>query len=158
VPKRTLVIEHLARAAHEAYCEESRARGETPETNSSMRSWDDLGEDLRQANRLSVADIPNKLRELGWELAPSHGVSPSAIVMSDEDVERLAEREHERWMAERRKSGWTYAPRRDNARKHHNLLVPWDDLQERDRDRDRDTVRNLPKLVERAGFRVRRIR
>ncbi len=107
--------------------------------------------------RAVVGDIPNKLRHLGYELAPSYGQRPSEIAISDADIEQLAIREHDRWMAERRRSGWTYAATRDNARKHHPLLVPWENLSDEEKEKDRDPIRNLPKLVERAGFRVRRI-
>ena len=44
---------------------------------------------------------------------------------------------------------------RDNARKHHLLLVPWERLDELEREKDRVTVRNVPWLIEKAGFRVR---
>jgi class 3 adenylate cyclase len=156
VPKRVLGLEELAKAAHQDYCDESTARGDTIATNSSLRPWEELTEDLREANRAQVADIPKKLGLLGLELAPSYGMHPSEIAMSDAQVEALAIREHERWMAERQSMGWTYAPKRDNARKHHPLLVPWESLSELEKEKDRDTIRNLPRLVERAGFRVRR--
>jgi class 3 adenylate cyclase len=157
VPKRVFALECLARAAHDAYCEESRARGDTPVTNSSLRPWEELSEDLREASRAQVADIPNKLRLVGLELAPSDGMRPSEIAISDVQVEEMAIREHERWIAERYQHGWRYAPIRDNSRKHHPLLVPWDWLSELQKEKDRDTIRNLPRLVEKAGFRVRRI-
>jgi hypothetical protein len=136
---------------------EARARGETPATNSAMRPWEELPENLREANRAQVADIPNKLRLLGYELAPSHGLCASEIAMTDAQVEALSIREHQRWMSDRLRHGWTYAATRDNARKHHPLLVPWEELSEPEKEKDRDTVRNVPRLIERAGFRVRKV-
>lgn len=157
VPRRVFALECLAKAAREAYCVDARAYGETPATNSSLRSWEELSEDLRDASRAQVADIPNKLRLLGLELDPSHGMHPSEIVITEIQLEELAIREHERWMAERRQHGWTYASSRDNARKLHPLLAPWDRLTESDKDKDRNTVRNLSDLVDKAGFRVKSI-
>jgi class 3 adenylate cyclase len=157
VLKRQFDLEELAREAHEGYCAESRAHGDTPETNSSLRPWEELPEDLKEANRAQVADIPNKLRLLGYELAPNRGIHPSEITMTAADVEDLAIREHERWMSDRQRHGWTYAPKRDNSRKRHNLLILWDQLSEREKEKDRDTIRNLPRLVERAGVKVRRV-
>jgi hypothetical protein len=72
-------------------------------------------------------------------------------------VEELARYEHQRWMAERQRQGWSYAPVRDNDKKQHPLLAEWEQLSELERNKDRDTVRNLPHLIERAGFRARRI-
>jgi class 3 adenylate cyclase/tetratricopeptide (TPR) repeat protein len=156
LPKRIFAIEELAKAAHEGYRAESKARGDTPAANSSLRSWEELSEDLRDANRAQVADIPNKLGMIGYELAPSHGLRPSEIELTDSQIEELAIREHDRWMNDRMRHGWVYSPRRDNARKHHPLLIPWDQLSETEKEKDRDTIRNLPRLIERAGFRVRK--
>jgi hypothetical protein len=157
VPKRVFALDELARAAHEAYCEEAKKRGETPDTNPSMRRWEDLTEDLREANLAQVADIPCKLRLLGYELAPNHGIQPSTIVISNDQLEMLARREHDRWMDGKRRQGWTYGPTRDNTRKHHPSMVPWEQLSEPEKDKDRDVVRNLTRHVERAGFRVREL-
>jgi class 3 adenylate cyclase len=154
-PKRVLALEPLARAVHEAYCAE--LQGKVQPGHPALVSWEELSEDLRDANRAQVADIPNKLRLLGYELAPAHGLPASAIAITDAEVEAMAVREHDRWMEERRRQGWSYASERDNARKFHPLLVEWSRLDEKERKKDRDTIRNLPLLVERAGFRVRRL-
>ncbi len=60
-------------------------------------------------------------------------------------------------MNDRLRHGWTFALERDNLRKHHPLLVPWDELSEVEKDKDRDTIRNLPRLIQKAGFRVRKL-
>ncbi len=150
IPHRVLVMEDLARAAHALYCEQERRRGKTAPT------WEELDEDRRDANRAQVADIPNKLYILGYELAPSHGLPASDIVIAPEQLEKMAVHEHNRWMDERTRQGWTYGPVRDNARKHHPCLVPWEKLPEEEMQKDRDTVVNIPKLIGDAGFRVRR--
>ncbi len=157
LPKKPFGLEDLARAAHEAYCLEAKARGETLATNSTIQPWETLPEDLRDANRAQVADIPNKLQFLGYELAPGHGLHPSAIVISDAQLEHLSFREHGRWMKDRLRRGWTYGPQKDAARKEHPMLIPWEKLSEEEKEKDRDTVRHVPKLVEKAGFRIRKI-
>ncbi len=60
-------------------------------------------------------------------------------------------------MAESQRQGWTYGPERDNARKHHPMLIPWEALSEEEKQKDRDTVHNLPLLIEKAGFQVRKL-
>jgi hypothetical protein len=142
--------------AHQSYCDEARARGETAATNPAIRPWAELPDDLRDANRAQVADIPNKLRLLGYELAPSWGLRASEIKMTDAQIEELSIREHDRWMNDRIRHGWTFAPVRDNGRKHHPLLVPWEDLSEPEKEKDRDAVRNMRRLIDKAGFRVRK--
>ena len=150
-------IEDLAQAAHECYREEAMARGENENTNSALKPWAELAEDLRDANRAQVEDIPAKLKHLGYELAASSGIPPRDLSITAVQAEKLALREHDRWMKERLLQGWTYAPRRDNARRHHPLLVPWNQLSELDRDKDRAVIRNLPAMIERAGFRLKKL-
>ena len=159
VPKRELEEEELARSIHESYCAEAKARGETRQTNAALVPWENLEEDLKKANRAQAADIPNKLLVLEYELAPSYGIKASEISITDAQVETMAIREHDRWMEDRIRNGWKYAPIKgtDHARKQHPLLVPWEQLSEPEKEKDRDTVRNLPRLIEKAGFRVRKI-
>jgi len=157
VPGRRLDIEELARAIHDLYCEEARKRNETPETNYALRLWAELPENLREGNREQAADIANKLRMLGYELTHRGGLKPAEMQFDPDRVEELARYEHQRWMAERQRQGWTYAPVRDNDKKQHPLLADWEQLSELERNKDRDTVRNLPHLIERAGFRARAI-
>jgi hypothetical protein len=121
-----------------------------------VHRWEELAEDFRDASRALVADIPNKLRLLGYELTPGHGIAPSALSLNDEQIEQQAMREHDRWLNERVRSGWTYAPVRDNARKHHPCIVPWEKLPEEEKKKDRTAVLMMPGLIERAGFKLRR--
>jgi len=155
-PTQRLDIEELAKAIHESYCEEARKRNETVETNAALQRWEELAEDKRDANRAQAADIRNKLGMLGYELTVRGGIDPADMLLPTERVEAIAQHEHLRWMAERRRDGWIYAEKRDDALKHHNLLVEWDLLNEDEKDKDRVTVRNLPIWIARAGFRVRK--
>jgi hypothetical protein len=59
--------------------------------------------------------------------------------------------EHDRWAADRYLDGWTYAPERDNRRKHHPQLIPYADLSEPMKDLDRFAVRLIPTLLARSG-------
>jgi class 3 adenylate cyclase/tetratricopeptide (TPR) repeat protein len=157
IPKREFAIEELAKAVHELYFITAVSRGETSATNKMLVPWDELPVDVQDANRAQVLDIPNKLRLLGYELASYGGLSPAEIRISQQQLEELGMREHDRWMNERRNRGWTYAPVRDNSRKLHPLLVSWERLSEADKEKDRDVIRNIPDLIERAGLKVRKI-
>ncbi|MEM1055279.1 MAG: NAD-binding protein [Bacteroidota bacterium] len=58
-------------------------------------------------------------------------------------ADRLAETEHNRWMAERLALGWRYGQRSDSGRRRETFLV-WDDLTEEQRVYDRA---HLPRLI-----------
>jgi class 3 adenylate cyclase/tetratricopeptide (TPR) repeat protein len=157
VRRRPFAIEALARAAHEDYWEKAQVRGETPEMNPAVRPWDQLSEDIRDANRAQVADIPTELLVVGVELTPSGGMPGSQIAFTPEQVEAIAKSKHERWMNEQKAAGWTWAPIPDTKRKHHPSLVPWAQLPQKQKDKDRDSVKALPTLIEKAGLRVKPI-
>lgn len=152
-------LEVLARAIHEDYCRKAiQERWETPATNPSLRAWEDLPADLQASNREQAADIPEKLRAIGYELEPSPG-GAGGVTFTPDEIGALARREHDRWSETLRARGWVYAPGpKDLEKKTHECLVPWEELPEVEREKDVDVVRNIPRLLALAGFRVRRSR
>jgi len=148
------VWEIVARAIHEDYVRNQRLEGKTPQTNPSMVEWDALPETLKASNRDQARDIGMKLGSVGCIIVPmtQRGVVPA--VLSRDEVERLAEMEHDRWWREREADGWTFAPAKDVERKHSPYLVPYEDLPESVKEYDRNTVRGIPAFVRHAGFAV----
>lgn len=146
--------DQLARAIHQAYLDHCAAQGDSPQRNPSMRPWADLPEDLKQANLAQAADISRKLRAIDCIIVPE-SAAVRQFAFTAAEVERLAEQEHERWMAERQARG--YVPGPDRAARQHPDLVPWADLSESARDKDQDAVREIPSILQQAGFQVVRL-
>lgn len=147
--------EILARAAHEDYVRRETEKGEDRKTNPSLVDWHELPEGLRESNRRQADHVAVKLRAVGRGIAPLADPDAEPIELSAEEVELLAELEHERWMAERVFEGWTHAPPpKDVARKTSPDLVPWHELPEAEKEKDRGTVRGLPALLATAGLGV----
>jgi hypothetical protein len=154
VAERTFPIEELAAAAHQLYCQTQLAKGDVLADSPALAVWQDLPEQFREANRSQVADIPFKLGLLGYELSSGPGFHPKDMKLTAEQIEMLSEKEHERWMMERERSGWTYGSPRDDARKRHPSMVPWECLPESEKEKDREVIRAIPKLIELAGLRL----
>lgn len=146
----------LARSIHSAYVAMETAKGNTPATNSSMAPWEQLPESLRQSNISQAADIGVKMEAIGAIVVPESAAAPE-FTFTDQEVEFLAEREHERWMREKTAAGWKYGQPRDDERKFHPDLRDWGDLSEADRDKDRSAIRALPAILHDAGFRILRL-
>lgn len=86
-----------------------------------------------------------------------HPIDTSTVVLPDElsDLtERLAAHIHETWAQGRRKEGWTYGDRRDDAAKTHPGLVPYDDLSESEKEYDRQTALETIRSILALGYRV----
>jgi voltage-gated potassium channel Kch len=150
--------EIVARAMHEEYVRKQAEDGQTRETNPSMVAWEQLPESLRESNRRQADHIPIKLQAIGCAIAPLTDWRAAPLELTADEVERLAELEHDRWRAERLLDGWTYAPGpKDLGRKTTPWLIPWEEMPDEQRDYDRNTVRNLPHFLAQAGLQVVRL-
>ena len=146
-------LETVARAIHEGYRRDQA--GPKPAEDPAMAEWDDLPEHLRESNRAQAAGIFQKLRALGCTVHPVRDREVELMVFSDAEIERMAEMEHDRWVAERRADGWTPGER-DPLAKTSPYFVNWDDLPEEVREWDREAVRRIPELLAGVGVEIRR--
>ena len=146
-------IEELARSIHNDYLAKSKARAEK---SSAAVPWEELSDDLRQANVAQAAGIGAKLEAINAVVVPESATVPE-FRFTREEIEELAELEHERWMRERIARGWRYAEKRDDRRKLHPDLVDWAVLPDGVREKDRDSVRAIPGILHDAGYQILRL-
>jgi hypothetical protein len=149
--------EVLARAIHEEYLEKQvRESGMAP-GDPPLAAWDELPESVRESNRRQADHIGDKLRAVGCGLGPLSAPNAESFSFTPEEIETLAELEHERWCRERRQQGWRFAAgAKDGAKQTSPYLVPYSTLPDEIKDLDRNTVRKLPLFLAKAGFQVRR--
>lgn len=69
-------------------------------------------------------------------------------------AEEMARNVHEVWSANRIKDGWRYGPERDDAKKEHPCLVPYDCLPESEKEYDRATSLETLRFILKSGFRI----
>ncbi len=150
--------ESLARMIHDEYVRHQTSRGETAAINPSLRPWDELPLELQEASRTQADHIGVKLAAAGCGLEPMTDWDADLFAFTREEVERLSVMEHERWVDDHARAGWTQATGAKNvAKKTHPSMVPWDDLSEPEREKDREAVRSLPVFLARTGFQVYRL-
>jgi ryanodine receptor 2 len=81
----------------------------------------------------------------------------SDIVLT-EDILKLSEfiskNTHEVWSQNRMNDGWTYGEERDDAKKHHPCLIPYEDLPESEKEYDRHTSLQTLKLIIKLGYKI----
>jgi hypothetical protein len=68
--------------------------------------------------------------------------------------EVIARNVHEVWAAGRVKDGWTYGTVRDDVKKTHPCLIPYEELTETEKDYDRRTALQSLRLMVKLGFRI----
>lgn len=69
-------------------------------------------------------------------------------------AEEMAKNVHEVWSAGRMASGWTYGETRDDARKTHPCLIPYEELPESEKEYDRNTSIETLKFILAQGFKI----
>ncbi len=71
-------------------------------------------------------------------------------------AEEMAKNVHEVWSAGRMADGWTYGEKRDDARKTHPCLVPYEELPESEKEYDRNTSIETLKFIVNAGYQIQK--
>jgi hypothetical protein len=139
------VREQIARAMHDEYLSHGP-------TGSFAKPWDELTDADRESSRRAADDLLSAFASVGYDILPLRRWNGTEITLSTHEVETMAEREHLRWLDERRHDGWTHGPVRDDVRKTNPLLVDWFELGHEAKDNQRASVRALPATLVRAGF------
>src|SRR5207249_1639910 len=109
------------------YLQDQINLGHDLQSNPSLVPWERLPEGFKESNRNQADHIGLKLQAIGCDLAPLTEWDAHTFSFTPEEVERMAQMEHERWVEERQAQGWTYGPR-DNEKKTNPSLVAWNDL------------------------------
>ena len=143
-------VERLAIAIHMNY-NEKRLK-EHPEDELKYPNFSNLPDDMKYSNIRQALGIYDKLDIIGCELKP---IDNKAYALSNDEIELLAEIEHEDWIKERIDSGWTLGDK-DTENKKSPYLIPYNELSEEIKDYDRDTIRNIPKIVGLIGLEIRK--
>jgi len=148
-------IEKLAKAIHENYMKEQTAAGNTQLPNAVP--WEELTEEFKESNRNAARSFEEKLNSVGYAIASGDSPHPAVTSFDDATILKLSKAEHDRWMNEKLANGWTYAPVRDNAQKHHPMLIPFEQLSQEEKDKDTAIVKNMIPLLASVGLGVYRI-
>jgi class 3 adenylate cyclase len=91
---------------------------------------------------------------MAYEPAP---VDTSGVTLSDDLralTEVLATNAHDLWAQQRLAEGWTYGPTRDDTRKEHPCLVPYEELSEIEKGYDRRAAMETVKTLLALGYRI----
>ena len=176
--KEGRLLEQLAEINHQVYSADLQPKGSSAPYVG--QTYAQLPDDIKEQNRDAVREIKNKLDLAGYVMIPARA-SELPFSFPSVDVEVLAEGEHRRWMELKVKSGWRYAPERDDKGKLHPDLLPWrnklidrvpvagyspevwaaigeDELPEVAKEKDRISVRGIPKILAHAGFTIVKVR
>jgi voltage-gated potassium channel Kch len=147
--------EIVARAIHEGYVRYREALDQVPQIDPAVVSWEDLSEEYRESCRRQADHIGMKLKVVGCGIAPLTDWDAELFEFAPQDVEWMAQMEHERWTDERQRDGWSRGPR-NSVRKTNPNLVSWEELPEEIKELNREMARGLPAFLASVGLQVHR--
>lgn len=84
-------------------------------------------------------------------------IDTSDVLLHDDILElceKLSKNTHEVWAENRIKDGWTYGEKRDDIKKHHPCLIPYEELSETEKNYDRNTSQQTLKLIIKLGYKI----
>lgn len=84
-------------------------------------------------------------------------IDTTGVELSEDIVElgeALAKNVHDVWSEARIRDGWTYGKERNDEKKHHPCLVPYEELTEEERAYDRNTSMETLKFIIKLGYKI----
>ncbi len=147
--KDDAVLDRAAACVHEEY----RAGKQGPE-DPALKPWPKLDDGYKDSNRQQVLYAECILKTQGYGLRQVSEEGEVVHSFSAEEVERMAEMEHGRFVAERLRSGWRYGPERDKEHKTSPYLCAWEEVPDEVKEYDRKAVRGWPAVMAHAGLKI----
>jgi len=154
------MLRKLAKAIHSRYLKEMRDRGTSDATSvypgdqgQFFMEFDDLPEDIKFSNIDNAYHIATKLLSIGYRIKPvKAGFEAFTLRLNEVEIETMAKVEHDRWSWDKRLNGWIFGNIKDNLKKTHPGLIPYEDLNESEKEKDRELVRLIPALLQDIGY------
>ncbi|MFW9998312.1 MAG: NAD-binding protein, partial [Candidatus Odinarchaeota archaeon] len=121
-------------------------------------SWSYLPENMKESTRHQADHLEIKLRNIDCVVDQVENRAVKIYELSPNEVEKLAQLEHARWLAEHQLDGWTYTRVEENSHlKISPYLVPWQKLPEAKKESIRQTVRKIPRLLAGYGLEIQKL-
>lgn len=143
----------LAMRLHYRYQAEALKKNNISE---SVAAWHALADVFKNSNRHCVRFFPLILRSADLAVDVTRNDGPGLTAEDpaySSKLEKMAEREHGRFNAERLLAGWRRGPK-DARRRTNPTLVPWEQLDEPTRKYDFGAMELLPKALAEVGVRI----
>lgn len=153
-------IEKIAYDIHRRYLEAEAERvgsGQLASSVNAFTDWQNLLPRMRASNLDQARSIQLKLALLRLTLSNDE-TTPGAWESSSEKpeiIEVLAEIEHQRWCIEMFEREYVHGPDRNDEKRTHPDLLPFEELNEVAKEKDRQTARLISSHLQHVGLTAR---
>ncbi len=146
-------IESIAKEIHYNY--NALQLKQNPNKVLEYPTWETLPQILKYSNVRNAREILGKLHRV-YMYVSEEELENRINELDGDEIEFLAEIEHDAWVNERTETGWTYGDKKDVEKKITPYLVSYNELTEEIKEYDRDSVRNMIRLLDNVGLKVYR--
>lgn len=115
------------------------------------KTWEELNESYRESNREAADHIPVKIRCLGYQILNLGSKETIITDFSRAEIEILSIMEHNRWMAEKKITGWKKGFPRDEINLIHPALEPWSKLDPDIQYIDEELIKGISECLKNIG-------
>lgn len=150
--------DQLAPYVHAFYRELGEKEGWLKDRPDMNKEFDDLSDEYKQDNLAAAARIPQVLDIVGLSIVPSNcncsDTEEEIKEIIENNIELLAEAEHNGWMDNKLRNGWLYDQVRNEDHKAQDSLLPYALLLETNKNKDRNSVRRYPEILKKVGYKI----
>lgn len=156
------VIEALAAACHESFCQERERQGykygavrdDDAKTHPLLKPYDQLSEPDKERNRETARLTDAKLSAIGYRIvrAAAGKQAPAVTCLPPEQEAELMRQEHNLWLREHLLQGYEWAEKTQDALRLHRDIVSYDQLTAAERALDASPIRNILENLVRYGY------
>jgi len=122
--------------------------------NSDAQNFEDLPDYIKYSNYKQADFLVKILSELGYDIVECASPGKSIDSFNEDEIEYIAEREHNAWYKLKVNLGWRYDSVRDDESKLSPNIVEWDKLDVSKKDSNKRTYQNLPQLCRNVDLKI----
>ena len=148
-------LDVLARGFHKRYLEQVMSSNPQVALLPAFLPWERLSCEYKNANRYLADHITIKLRSLGLSIHQKQS-SSHLFEFSELEAMDLAKAEHNRWVINKMLDGWKYGSERNDRKKLHPSMIPWEKLSESEKSKDYAMVTEIPLILDKNGYTIHR--
>ena len=122
------------------------------------KKWDHMNEDVKGYIYNQVRHIPAALNKINFELI-SVDERPESIQFSNQEVDMIAEYEHERISLEKKEAGWKNGIEYDEDKKTDPMLVSWAifDMKQ-DKNHIIESIKAWPEILAKSNLKIEKLK
>lgn len=143
--------ERIALESFETYKAQIRSQGGVPDYEDFFAQ----PEKTIQTALDNIAKYRAKAERFGYRIVHVKALRDRDVAIQEfsvEEMEQLAKMEHDRWMAQKISQGYVWGEAKDDEKKTHPCIVPYDALPENEKDKDRRNIRNMIPFLREVGL------